>query len=166
MIEASSRDTFGNLVVGVIAGGFSAAIGAAIGLFILVSVMQLFFAPGEIWNDPTGSIYFSVVICAFGGIFAGVTGVLMGLLVALVDSMIHGRLHSPDFPNRLWLLMGSVLGAAGSVLLSLSIFGSELISYAVIGGFCGLIAGPIFGWLYRERTRPNHLMAQGESTRE
>jgi hypothetical protein len=140
-------------MVGALAGAFSAAMGVAISLFISTIVLQLVVNPGETWNDPLTSVKFSMFTCGFGSWFAGVIGLPTGMLVALVDILAHGRLRASGFPFWLWLPIGFVLSATGYIVTFGIMFGTDF-PMAVLAGFCGLIAGPLFGWLYRERTRP------------
>ena len=165
----SRRDVYGNVMRGAIDGAFAAAVGTTIAVFLLELPNIDLRVP---WTEPIhsslgASVFFS--ICS--ALFAGVFGFFVGTFIALIDILLFGRLHAPTFPSWLWLVIGAALGAAACISLFNGILGlghdwSSTSRIAVIGGFCGLIAGPIFGWLYRERTRPNHLMAQGESTRE
>lgn len=69
-----------------------------------------------------------------------------------IDHLIDGRLHDRRMPFWAWLPLGSALGAVSSILLQSFLMGIEgWTEYALVGALCGLVAGPIFGLLYRQR---------------
>lgn len=150
------RGVYGNVMRGAIGGAFAAAVGTTIAVFILALPSTDLRVS---WTEPRGdSLGLSIIASICSGFFAGVFGFLAGTIIALIDTLLFGRLHAPTFPNWLWLFIGAGLGAIGCALLFKGIFGigsggGIFPNEAVLGGFCGLIAGPIFGWLYRERTK-------------
>jgi H+/Cl- antiporter ClcA len=130
-------------------------VGAAIVLFIFYIGWEFFNDPGKTWNNLIGSASMAVIICGSISVFAGVIGLLVGMFIALLDSLAHGWMRTNDFPFWLWLPIGVVLGVIGGALIFLLV--DKFFPAAAINGISGLIAGPIFGWLYRERTQPDSL---------
>lgn len=155
------RGIIGNLFVGVLSGAVAATGGVAIVMSIWMLVALLLAPP---FQDPTVILAMLLVI-TFPAILAGLVGLLVGLLFALADTLLDSRLRSSTIRIWAWLLVGAVLGGVSSTLLVAFIRGSSLTSIGVgvpqIGALSGLIAGPIFGWLFRERTRGGSEVAQG-----
>ena len=156
------RGIIDNLLVGMLCGAVAAAGGVAIVMSIWMLVAFL-LAPT--FQDPTVILAMLLVI-TFPAILAGMVGLPVGLLLASVDTLLDGRLSSSNFRIWIWLLVGAVLGGVSSTLLVALTRGSSLTSIGVgvpqIGALSGLIAGPIFGRLYRKRRQREPIRRGGE----
>jgi uncharacterized protein YacL len=141
------RDAVSNLFVGAFLGALAATIATTIVVFIFL-----------VWNG-SDRLDYDIAIAIIAGLFAGVIGLPFGLLIALVDNLAHGRLRNASMSFWKWIVMWIVIGVGlGMVGANMLGFAMDGFSYNglgifqfVAGALCGLIAGPIFGLLYRER---------------
>lgn len=147
-----SRNAIRNLAV----GGFAGALAAAGGLVVVLSILGvgLFLMP---FPSIDGLIVAFVVSVAFV-LLASLLGAAAGLLVAIFDLLIGGRMHDGRMAYWVWLPIGVALGAAGSVLIhvfppSTGVSAYSIAFFVIIGIACGLVAGPLFGWLYGRRQK-------------
>lgn len=140
-----------NLAVGVFVGALAAAGGVA-AILGLISVILLSVDPDPSIDSLMVTFFVSVVFI----LLAGIPGAAAGLLIAIVDHLIGGRMRDGRMPFWAWLPIGGVTGTVGSILTwvipySDNVSTSTIAFYAIIGAFCGLVAGPLFGWFFRER---------------
>lgn len=150
--------SLGNLINDVIIAvgvGALAAGGSATVILALVGVALVIAGPPANWVAVAYILVQSVAVI----ILASMVGAAAGLLIAIIDHLIGGRLHDGRMPFWVWLPICGALGAAGSVLILVSLLDTEIASLstgltALIGGVCGLVAGPVFGWFYRRRAHP------------
>lgn len=161
MSTPEKRKTFNNLVAGCFFGALAAAGGAIIILGVLGVGMALMAA-----TDWIAMGYFLVQSVA-AIILAGLLGTVAGLLVAIVDTTVSGRLHDGRMPFWLWWLIGGALGALAAAFTEYALtidyspsrkyLTSGMSFYVIMGAVCGLVAGPLFGLLYRQRRKVEQL---------
>jgi hypothetical protein len=158
------RSAFNALVAGCVFGALAAGGGATVTLGVLGVGMALMAASNWI------AIGYFVVQSIAAVILAGLLGAVVGLLVAIVDPLVGGRLHDGRLPFWAWLPIGAVMGAAAGAVAAFVLtldyspsrqaLSSPTDFYVIGGAVCGLVAGPSFGWLFRERT-PHDSIRQG-----
>lgn len=153
------RNAIRNLAVGAFAGALAAAGSVTVICGLLWVVVGMFLL-------LSASLDTFIVIVAFI-LVAGIQGAVAGLLIAIVDHLIGGRLHDGRMPFWPWLLIGSVMGVAGSVPLAAfpagtKVSASSIAFLVIIGAPCGLVAGPLFGWVYGQWTQPKPARQGGE----
>lgn len=153
MTSSQGRNTFNNLAAGCFFGALAAAGGAVVILGVLGVGMVLMAATNWI------AIAFFLVQSVAVVFLAVALGAAAGLLVAIVDQLVNGRLRDGRMPFWVWLPIGGVVGAVAGVAVasvltldyspSRQALSSPTDFYAIGGAVCGLIAGPVFGRLYR-----------------
>ena len=153
MTSLEGRDGASNLGCGCLGGALAAVVGMGAFLAVLF-VAEDTPATTQEWLD-TGE--FTLKFVALATLFVSPFGAAAGLLIGVIDNLVDGRLHDERIPFWVWLPVGIGAGAVSSTVLLKLLMGAEytLAQCALVGGVCGLVAGPIFGWLYRERTQPN-----------
>lgn len=159
MSTPEKRKTFNNLVAGCFFGALAAAGGAAVILgFLVVILLSL--------SPSLDGLIITFFVCVAFILLAGLLGAIAGLLVVVVDTMVGGRLHDGRMPFWLWWLIGGALGALAAAFIQYALtidyspsrrhLMSGMSFYPIMGALSGLVAGPVFGWLYR---RPREVEA-------
>jgi hypothetical protein len=154
----SSDDILNSMLRGGGIGALVAATAGAVSLVLLLSLRDR----GQ--HEMGESLMHAGVALSCVGPFGFVSGLLAGAFVGLVDSLAHGRISAANIPLWVWAIAGALLGAAGSSLsmylftLAISInspyslsFWDVLLGFGRLGAVGGVVAGPVFGWLYRRR---------------
>lgn len=149
-----------------------AAIGAVILLGVLGVVGMVLFTTAPVANPL--AIGFFLVQSVAAIIMAGMLGAATGLVIAIVDQLVDGRLRDRRMPFWGWLPIGSAMGAMAGVAVAFVLtldyspsrqaLTSTTDFYAIGGAVCGFIAGPVFGWLFREPERGEREMVQGQNS--
>lgn len=145
------RSELDNLLVGVLAGAGTGGIGAATVAVVLAMTTDLFSLSPQFHFGLLDAALFVGVPATF---FGGIMGLPVGLLLALVDTLSGARLRTASFPIWVWLPVGAVLGSVSFTLLAVFVNGgfAPLTIWApLLGALTGLVAGPFFGWFFRER---------------
>jgi hypothetical protein len=122
------------------------------GAFLAVLfVAEIAPATTQEWLD-TGE--FTLKFVALATLFVGPFGAVAGLLIGIIDNLVDGCLHDGRMPFWVWLPVGIGAGAVSSTVLKL-LMGAEytLAQCALVGAVCGLVAGPVFGLLYRHQQK-------------
>jgi hypothetical protein len=147
--QSSFGDSLKRIIRGVGVGALAAGSGVAAILLLLT-----FFTVLSLGSSLDGLIITFLVGVGFI-LLAGLLGAVAGLLVAIVDRLVGGRLYDGRMPFWAWLPIGGLLGAM--VFIVPLPFGSEeppslygTIFLVILGALSGLVAGPVFGWLYRQ----------------
>ncbi len=159
------RSAISNLAVGVFVGALATASSvAAILVFLAVGMLLFVVTPTANWIATAYIIVQSIAAI----LLASLLGAVIGFLIAIIDNLVDGRMHDGRMPFWAWLPIGGVMGTAGSVPTLVvppgtTVSTSAIAFYAIIGAFCGLIAGPLFGLLYRRRTKDGLEVAQGQT---
>ena len=155
MSSSERRTAFNNLA----AGGFFGALTAAGGVTLILGVLGVGMAVSAATNWIAIGYFLVQGVAAI--ILAGTLGAVAGLLVAVVDTIVGGHLHDGRLPFWMWLLIGGALGAATAAFVQyvLTIDYSTSRKYLTsgmsfdvfMGAVSGLVAGPVFGLLFRRR---------------
>ena len=160
------RGFLASVVLGVVFGLVSGGIAGAAGLVAVFVVLGGGFQDGEIFQA-------FAVLFPFFAVFAGAAGILAGALIGMVDRLVHNELSAPGVSIWSWIPTGGTMGAiGGGLVMGLvhlflgGINDSEGIGFALVvsllfGLIGGLFAGPVFGLLFRRRTKPDQAR-QGE----
>jgi integral membrane sensor domain MASE1 len=157
MSSPQQRKTFNNLAAGfffgaLAGGGGTAVILGGLGVWMALSAATNWLALGYFLVQSVAAI-----------ILACLLGAVAGLLVAVVDAMAGGRLHDGWMPFWMWWLIGGALGALAAAFLQYALtidyspsrrhLTSGMSFYPIMGTLCGLVAGPVFGLLYRHQQK-------------
>ena len=146
------RSAISNLAVGVFVGALATASSvAAILVFLAVGMLLFVVTPTANWIATAYIIVQSIAAI----LLASLLGAVIGFLIAIIDNLVDGRMHDGRMPFWAWLPIGGLLGAM--VFIVPLPFGSEeppslygTIFLVILGALSGLVAGPVFGWLYRQ----------------
>lgn len=150
MTPPARREEVENLGCGCLGGALAAVVGMAIFLVVLFVIE----ATPTNTQDWLGIGEFTLKFVAVAALFVSPFGTAAGLLIAFGDNLVDGRLHNARMPFWAWLPLGSALGAVSSVFLLGFLMGMESLATAtLVGAACGLVAGPVFGLLYRQKRK-------------
>jgi hypothetical protein len=161
------RGFLASVVLGLVFGLMSGGIVGAAGLVAVFVVL----GGGLREDDPFGAF---AVLFPFFALFAGAAGLLAGALIGVLDRLLNNELSAPSVSLWSWVPTGGTMGAIGAVLVMglvyLFLGGSndpEAIGFALVvsllfGLIGGLVAGPVFGLLFRRRTKLSQVPQGGE----